>query len=64
MKNCQYIDYKYQDKTQSIIELFPHVKRLSEAPAGAAQHKCDDEYTKMVADILNLHDVDGIYSTR
>jgi hypothetical protein len=60
MKNCQYIDYKYQDKTQSIIELFPHVKRLSDAPAGAAQHKCDDEYTKLVADILNLHDVERV----
>jgi len=60
MKNCQYIDYKYADKTQSIIELFPDVKRLSDAPAGAAQHKCNDEYTKIVADILNLHEVERV----
>ena len=60
MNNCQYIEYDYVDKKQQLIDLFPDVKRLSEAPRGSSQHKCDDSYTKIVADILNLHEVERV----
>lgn len=60
MKNCQYIEYEYSDKKQSIIDLFPEVKRRSLATNTSAQHRCDDEYTKIVADILNFKEVDRV----
>jgi len=60
MKNCQYIQYDYSSKRQAIIDLFPEVRRRSEAPRGAVQHKCDDEYTQIVADILQLQHVERV----